>query len=299
MATKVGFIGLGAMGLPMASNLQRKGFDLNVYDVDPAKMDKLAALGARKAGSVAEASKGADVVVTMLPATPHVESVVLGADGVLANIDAGAVLMDMSTIDANGTDRVAKACADKGIAFTDCPVGRLVMHAERGESLFMVGADDATFAKVEPLLNAMGTAIHRCGGPGMGSRMKVINNLLLLTVAEVCAEAIALGTKLGLDIETMRDVTGATTAQNGQFHTLMVNKVLKGDIEPGFTIDLAFKDMTLAMTAAAEQRVGLPVGAAAHAVFGGARATQYASKDYSALLSLACDRAGVATPRLD
>jgi 4-hydroxybutyrate dehydrogenase / sulfolactaldehyde 3-reductase len=298
MATKVGFIGLGAMGLPMASNLQRKGFDLNVYDVDPAKIDKLAALGARKATSVAEASKGADIVVTMLPATPHVESVVLGAEGVLANIDAGAVLMDMSTIDANGTDRVAKACADKGIAFTDCPVGRLVMHAERGESLFMVGADDATFAKVEPLLNAMGTAIHRCGGPGMGSRMKVINNLLLLTVAEVCAEAIALGTKLGLDIETMRDVTGATTAQNGQFHTLMVNKVLKGDIEPGFTIDLAFKDMTLAVTAAAEQRIGLPVVSAAHAVFGGARATPYASKDYSALVALACDRAGVETPRL-
>jgi 4-hydroxybutyrate dehydrogenase/sulfolactaldehyde 3-reductase len=132
----------------------------------------------------------------------------------------------------------------------------------------------------------------------MGSRMKVINNFLLLTVAEVCAEAIALGTKLGLDIETMRDVTGATTAQNGQFHTLMVNKVLKGDIEPGFTIDLAFKDMSLAMTAAAEQRIGLPVGAAAHAVFGGARATDYAAKDYSALLSLACDRSGVATPRL-
>jgi len=119
-----------------------------------------------------------------------------------------------------------------------------------------------------------------------------------LTVAEVCAEAIALGTKLGLDIETMRDVTGATTAQNGQFHTLMVNKVLKGDIEPGFTIDLAFKDMGLAMTAAAEKRVGLPVGAAAYAVFGGARATDYASKDYSSLLSLACERAGVETPRL-
>jgi 4-hydroxybutyrate dehydrogenase/sulfolactaldehyde 3-reductase len=227
-----------------------------------------------------------------------VEAVVLGPDGVLANIDPSAVLMDMSTIDANGTDRIAAACADKGVAFTDCPVGRLVLHAERGESLFMVGAEDAVFARIEPLLNAMGTAIHRCGPPGMGSRMKVINNFLLLTVAEVCAEAIALGTKLGLPIETMRDVTAATTAQNGQFHTLMVNKVLKGDVEPGFTIDLAFKDMGLAMTAAAERRMGLPVGAAAYAVFGGARAGAYAGKDYSALLELACERAGVETPRL-
>ena len=298
MGTKVGFIGLGAMGLPMASNLQRKGFELTVFDVDAAKIDKLAELGARKASSLAEASKGVEIVVTMLPATQHVEAVVLGPDGVLANIDQGTILMDMSTIDANGTDRIAKACAEKGIAFTDCPVGRLVLHAERGESLFMVGADDGTFARIEPLLNAMGTAIHRCGPPGMGSRMKVINNVLLLSVAEVCAEAISLGTKLGLDIETMREVTGATTAQNGQFHTLMVNKVLKGDIEPGFTIDLAFKDMGLAMAAAAEQRVGLPVVAAAYAVFGAARATPYASKDYSALLSFACDRAGVETPKL-
>jgi 4-hydroxybutyrate dehydrogenase/sulfolactaldehyde 3-reductase len=299
MATKVGFIGLGAMGLPMASNLQRKGFDVNVYDIDQAKMDKVAALGARKAASISEASRGADVVVTVLPATQHVEAVVLGEDGVLAHIDPGAVLMDMSTIDANGTDRVAAACAAKGIAFADSPIGRLALHAERGESLFMVGADDATFARIEPLLKAMGTDIHRCGTPGMGSRMKLINNFMLLSTAQIVAESIALGTKLGLDVQTMHDVTGNTTARNGQFQVLMVNKVLKGDIEPGFTIDLAFKDMTLAMNAAAENRIGLPVGAAAHAVFGGARATEYASKDYSALLSLACERAGVKTPRLD
>lgn len=299
MGTKVGFIGLGAMGLPMASNLQRKGFELTAYDIDAAKVEALVALGAKPAASVADACREADIVVTMLPATPHVEAVVLGADGVLANIRPSAVLMDMSTIDANGTDRIARACADKGIGFADCPVGRLVMHAERGESLFMVGAEDDVFARIEPLLNAMGTAIHRCGKPGMGSRMKLINNFLLLTVAEVCAEALALGTKLGLEVETMRDVTAATTAQNGQLHTLMVNKVLKGDVTPGFTIDLAFKDMTLAMTAAAEQRIGLPVGAAAHAVYGGARATDYASKDYSALLDYACERAGVTPPRLD
>jgi len=282
----------------MAANLQRKGFDLVVFDLEPARAERVVALGARLAGSVADAVRGAEIVVTMLPATPHVEAVVLGVDGVLAHIDPRAVLMDMSTIDANGTDRIARACNERGIAFTDCPVGRLVLHAERGESLFMVGAEDETFARVKPLLDAMGTAIHRCGAPGMGSRMKLINNFLLLSVAEICAEALALGTKLGLGIETMRDVTGATTAQNGQLHVLMVNKVLKGDTTPGFTIDLAFKDMTLAMTAAAEQRIGLPVGAAAHAVYGGARAGDYAGKDYSALLDYACERAGVAPPRL-
>ncbi|GLV27178.1 NAD(P)-dependent oxidoreductase [Sphingobium sp. Cam5-1] len=299
MTTKIGFIGLGAMGLPMSSNLQRKGFAVTVYDIDAEKMDKVAALGAAKAASVAEASRGQDIVITVLPATQHVEAVVLGEDGVLANIDAGSLLMDLSTIDSKGTDRVAAACREKGISFVDSPIGRLSFHAERGESLFMVGAEDADFARVEPALKAMGTDIYRCGKPGMGSRMKIINNLMLLSTAQIDAECIALGTKLGLDIQTMHDVTGGTTARNGSFHVLMANKVLKGDVEPGFTIDLAFKDLTLAMNAAAENRVGLPMGAAAHAAFGGARATDYATKDYSALLDYACRNAGIKTPRMD
>lgn len=298
MTIKVGFIGLGAMGLPLAKNLQRKGFDVNAYDIDQARAYAIVELGGRKAASVAAASQGADIVITCLPATPHVEAVVLGTGGVLENIGQQSLLLEMSTIDANGTDRVAKACADKGIAFVDSPIGRLVLHAERGESLFMVGASDDDYARVEPLLNAMGNAIYRCGGVGMGSRMKVVNNFLLLTIAEVSAEAVALGTKLGLDIDTILKVTGNTTAQNGQLHTLMVNKVLKGDTEPGFTIDLAFKDMTLAMTAAGERRLGLPVGAAAHAVYGAARATDLATNDYSALLEHACRNAGIATPRI-
>lgn len=300
MSITIGYIGLGAMGLPLAGHLVRKGYDVIACDIDPSRVDTIVALGGRKAGSIAEAARGVDVVITCLPATPHVEAVVLGPDGALAQMAPGTLLMDMSTIDANGTDRVAKACAAKGVAFVDSPIGRLVLHAERGESLFMVGADDAAFARVEPLLKAMGKDIMRCGGPGMGSRMKLVNNFLLLTIAEVSAEAVALGTRLGLDIDTILKVTGATTAQNGQLHTLMVNKVLKGDTAPGFTIDLAFKDMTLAMTAAAEYRMGLPVGAAAHAVYGGARAVpEFATKDYSALLEWACRNAGIETPRTD
>lgn len=124
MAIKVGFIGLGAMGLPMVSNLQRKGFDLNVYDIVQAPVDKLVKLGARKAATVAEAARNTDVVVTMLPATQHVETVVFGTEGVLASIGRGSILVDMSTIDAKGTDRVAEACMEYGIGFTDCPVGR-------------------------------------------------------------------------------------------------------------------------------------------------------------------------------
>ena len=296
---KIGFIGLGAMGLPMASNLVRKGFQVVAYDIDAEKIARLVALGATSAGSITEASAQADIVITMLPATAHVEAVVLGDQGVLSVLRSGKVLMDMSTIDPKGTDRLVSACAEKGIRFIDTPVGRLVSHAERGESLFMVGGDDETFAAVEPLLNAMGTAIHRCGPAGMGQRMKVINNFMLLTTAQVVSEAIALGTKLGLDIDTMKSVTGSTTANNGQFQIALATKVLNGDLAPGFTIDLAFKDMSLAINAAAENRIGLPVGSAAHAVFGAARASDLHDKDYSALLEYACRLAGVQTPRLD
>jgi len=297
--TRIGYIGLGAMGLPLARHLQNAGHAVTAYDIDPNRAEAIVALGGSKAATVADAVRGADVIVTCLPATPHVEAVVLGPEGVLAHAAPGALLLEMSTIDANGTDRVASACAQKGVAFVDSPIGRLVLHAERGESLFMVGADDADFARVEPLLRAMGKDIYRCGGQGTGSRMKLVNNFLLLTIAEVCAEAVALGTKLGLDIDTILEVTGGTTAQNGQLHTLMVNKVLKGDTAPGFTIDLAFKDMTLAMTAAAEQRMGLPVGAAAHAVYGVARAGDFAGQDYSALLDFACRNAAIDSPRTE
>lgn len=297
---RVGYIGLGAMGFPLARHLLAAGYQVAAFDIDPARVDAFVRLGGQKAATVADAAHDADIVITCLPATLHVEAVVLGPDGALAHMAPGSLLLEMSTIDANGTDRVAQACEARGVAFVDSPIGRLVLHAERRESLFMVGATDADFARVEPLLKAMGKDIMRCGGRGMGSRMKLVNNFLLLTIAEVSAEAVALGTRLGLDIETILNVTGSTTAQNGQLHTLMVNKVLKGDTTPGFTIDLAFKDMTLAMTAAAENRMALPVGAAAHAVYGGARALpEFAARDYSALLDWACRNAGIATPRTE
>lgn len=298
MPEKFGFVGLGAMGFPMAANLVRKGFDVTGFDVDADKIAKLQVIGARAGKSIADTVAKADVVVTMLPATRHVESVVLGNEGILVHMSPKAVLMDMSTIDPAGTDKVAAACAAKHIAFTDCPVGRLVMHAERGESLFMVGGEDATFERVERLLLAMGNSINRCGPVGMGTRMKVVNNYMLLVTAQIVSEAIVLGTKLGLDIETMKSVTGSTTANNGQFQIALAAKALIGDIEPGFTIDLAFKDLSLAMSAAAENRVGLPVGAAAYSVFGAMRGTRFATKDYSSLLLYACELAGCESPLL-
>lgn len=298
MTNSIGFIGLGAMGLPMASNLVRKGFNVIGFDIDSRKIDELVNLGAKGTSSVSETVQGAEIVITMLPATPHVEQVMFGSNGVLASVGPKTVVMDMSTIDPHETDRVAAACKERGIDFVDAPVGRLASHAVRGESLFMVGAYDGAFGRVEPLLNAMGTTTYRCGPPGSGARMKIVNNFLVIVSAQMNAEAITLGTKLGLDIDTMKTVFSGTTATNGQFQIAFASKTLRGDITPGFTIDLAYKDLNLAMAAAAECRIGTPLGDAAHAVLGSARGTGFASKDFSGLLDYACQLAGITTPQL-
>lgn len=289
----IGFIGLGAMGLPLASSLVRKGFSVAGYDINAAQLAKLVELGARKGSSAEDVVKDADIVLTVLPATQHVDAVVLAPNGILEHMPQGSLLMEMSTIDPTGTDRVAAACQAKGIAFIDAPIGRLVSHAERGESLFMVGGDDDAFNRVEPLLNAMGTSIHRCGKAGMGIRMKLVNNNMLLVTAQVVSESLTLGSKMGLDMDTMKAVCSSTTAQNKQLDIALSTKVLQGDIEPGFTIDLAHKDIGLAVNAANAERIGMPTSTAAYAALSAARGSQYANKDYSALLLYAMDQAGI------
>lgn len=299
MTGKIAFIGLGAMGQPMAANILKSGIELTVFDIDSERMTPLHNLGAKFAASVADAAKDAGIVVTMLPATAEVDEVVLQADGVLDTLEAGSVLMDMSTIAPLGTDKVAAACSKRGVAFIDAPVGRLASHAIAGESLFMIGCDDeAAYARVTPLLEAMGSTIHRCGGVGAGIRTKVVNNFLILSITQVNAEALTLAAKLGLDVGVLKEVNAGTTGTNGQLHVNFATKVLKGDIEPGFKIDLAHKDMGLALEAASDIRLGLPVGAAVHAVYGAARAGDYAAKDFSALLDYACDLAGIDKVRL-
>lgn len=296
---KIAFIGLGAMGAPMASNIARKQIAITAYDIVAGNLAKVAEAGATAAASMQDAAADADVVITMLPATQHVLDAATGPDGILSRMKPGGLYIDMSTIAPSGTDRLIAACAEKGIRFIDAPVGRLVSHAIAGESLFMVGCDNETdFAEAKPLFDAMGTTIIRCGEPGTGIRIKIVNNFQILSIAEVTAEALVLAAKLGLPIEKVKEINGQTTATNGQMQVNFATKSLIGDTSPGFTFDLSHKDMSLAMQAAAELRLGLPVGAAVQAVFGAARSTEYAGKDFSALVDYAADLAGIAPPRL-
>jgi 4-hydroxybutyrate dehydrogenase / sulfolactaldehyde 3-reductase len=295
---RIGFIGLGRMGKGMASNLRRKQFPMVVNDINPAPVQELAALGAEIAGGAAELARKSDIVVTMLPSSVEVEEIVLGADGVLANAQPGALVMDMSTIDPLATDRLAERAAASGMSFVDAPVGRLAWHADRGESLFMVGAADADFRRVKPLLEAMGTTIHHCGGVGTGIRTKLVNNYLAISLCQLNAEALALAQRFGLTLERTLEVLHGTTATNGQLKINWPNKVLKGDTEPGFTIDLAHKDLSLIVSAANAAKVPMPVGAAARECFSAARAAGHGAKDFSAMVDALCEAAGIEKPRL-
>jgi 4-hydroxybutyrate dehydrogenase/sulfolactaldehyde 3-reductase len=295
---RIGFIGLGRMGGPMASNLCKKGFELLVYDVNPQALSAFAQLNSKSAPSIADIARGCDIVITMLPSSAQVEAVVLGPDGLLAAGHAGQIIMDMSTIDPNSTDLIAASASKQGMSVVDAPVGRLASHADRGESLFMVGATALDFTRVLPLLQAMGTTIHHCGEVGTGIRTKLVNNYLAVVSCQLNAEALALSQRFGLKLEKTLEVIDGTTAFNGQLRLNWSTKVLKDDISAGFTIELAHKDLSLILDAANKAKLPLPVAAAAREMFSVARAGRYAQCDFSAMIDVLCDIAGIEKPRL-
>jgi 4-hydroxybutyrate dehydrogenase/sulfolactaldehyde 3-reductase len=294
----IGFVGLGRMGRPMASNLTRKGFRLAVHDINRDAVAELELLQAKGVTSVAEASRDSEIVVTMLPNSAVVTEIVAGADGILNSAKPGTLIMDMSTVSPETTDALAAKAKEKGLAFVDAPVGRLAAHADRGESLFMVGASAGDFERVKPLLEAMGNTIYHCGPVGTGTRTKLVNNLLAVASCQLNAEALALSQRFGLDLERTLDVLYGTTAVNGQLKVNWPAKVLKGDTVPGFAIDLAHKDLSLIVEAANSARVPMPMVAAAREAFSAARASGFGGQDFSAIVDALCASAGIEKPRL-
>ena len=293
----IGFIGLGAMGRGMAANCVRNGFRLSVADLRPEPVAALVAEGAR-ASTADEIATSCQVVVTVLPTGREVEQVLLAPDGLIAKATPGTLFIDLSTIEPEVTDRLHETARAAGCRALDAPIGRLAWHAERGESLFMVGGERSDFEEALPLLEAMGTTIHYCGPGGSGTRTKLVNNYLAIISCQLNAEALALAERFGLDLETTLEVIHGTTATNGQLKVNWPNKVLAGDTDPGFTIDLAHKDLSLILGAANSAKVSLPVAAAAREAFTSARARGYGGQDFSAMLDALCDAMQVARPRL-
>ncbi|MBV1694682.1 MAG: NAD(P)-dependent oxidoreductase [Hyphomicrobiales bacterium] len=292
MATKdetIGFIGLGAMGRGMAANCVRKGFSLVVHDIRPEPVAALVKLGAEAGSDVVDVARRCSIVITVLPAGKEVRELVMGSGGIFDHAKPGTLVMDLSTVDPDTTDRLHAEARRRGFKAVDAPIGRLAWHAERGESLFMVGAEPDDFARVEPLLQAMGTTIHHCGPGGAGTRTKLVNNYLAITSCQLNAEALALSQRFGLDLAKTLDVIHGTTATNGQLKINFPNKVLAGDTAPGFTIDLAHKDLSLIVEAANAARLPMPLAASAREAFSAARARGFGNQDFSAMADVLCD----------
>jgi 4-hydroxybutyrate dehydrogenase/sulfolactaldehyde 3-reductase len=294
---RVGYVGLGAIGRPMAANIVKKGFPLTVFDVNPAAGDPLVALGARKAGTLAGVIESSDVVFMTVPNSPDVEQVVLGAGGLLEHARPGMMIVDCSTIYPEVTDKVAQAVQAKGLAFVDAAIGRQPVHAERGELMFMVGATDADMTRVRPILDTMGTTIVHVGPPGTGIRIKLVNNLLAAVTNMACAEAVAFALKLGLSFDRVMEVLTGTAATAGHLTITWPNKILKGDVAPGFSLKLQHKDLGLALRLA--EAVGAPMGTSGATMpcFEDLLGRGFGDKDFSAALAAACEAAGVATPK--
>ena len=271
------------MGAPMARNLLRAGFSVRVFDVNPAAKAALAKDGAVAAESPADAAKGADCSITMVPDSPQVEEALLGPNGIASTLSAGSIHIEMSTIAPAATDRFVAALRERNIEMVDAPVGRSPQHAIEGKLLIMAGATPEGLERVRPVLERLGDTIVHCGGPGMGSRMKVVNNFMSVTINVTTAEALTLAGKSGLDPELARTVMLGTVAGQGHMSTTYPAKVLRGDHSPGFMIDLAYKDLGLALDLARQLGVAVPTAEAARPVYDRARKEGHGREDWSAL----------------
>ena len=269
---RVGFIGVGNMGGPMARNLVKAGHAVKVFDVSEEAMNFAVQSGARAAKSVKDAAGGVEFVVTMLPVGDNVRAVFL-VDGVLAGADPGTVLMDCSTIDVETARAVHAAAAERGYAMLDAPVSGGVGGAETATLTIMCGGDKAIFEKARPVLQGMGKNIVYCGGPGLGQVTKICNNMVAGIISLATAEAFVMGEKLGVARQVLFDVLSTSSA--GSF-ILSRNCPAPGPVptsassngfKPGFRANLMLKDLRLSQSAAQTAGTPTPLGAAATAAY--------------------------------
>jgi 3-hydroxyisobutyrate dehydrogenase-like beta-hydroxyacid dehydrogenase len=289
----VGFIGLGTMGAPMARNVMKRGHALTVFDVVPAAVASIVAAGARAGATPKDVAAASDIVITMLPDAPDVERVALGPEGVVAGIRAGAIYVDMSTIDPATTRKVGAAIADRGAAMIDSPVGKTADAAVAGTLTLMVGGAAEVVERCRPVLDCMGTDFFHCGDLGAGQTMKLVNNLLATAVSEASIEALVAGTRSGLTLDTMMSVLRTTMAWNNALAIALPKRPLAGDFAPGFMMKLAHKDCRLALQMVEALGVEAPVGRAAFASVEEAMRRGVADDDVGALLKLREEAAGV------
>jgi 3-hydroxyisobutyrate dehydrogenase-like beta-hydroxyacid dehydrogenase len=258
--TRVGYIGLGLMGKPMARNILRAGYPLTVYNRTRSKAEDLAAEGVTVAGSIAELARQVDVVCSCVTGPRDVEAVYLGEGGVLSGARPGTLLIEMSTIDPGTHQRVAQAARERDCAYLDAPVSGGVTGAREGTLTIMCGGETATFEQARPLLETMGRSLYHCGQSGAGAAAKLINNFISASTAVAVCEGLVLGVKAGLDVAQLHELLMSASAGSKTLAGFK-DTALQGNFEPGFTIDNMEKDVTLAGQLARELGVRFLAGA--------------------------------------
>ncbi|MFQ5706827.1 MAG: NAD(P)-dependent oxidoreductase [bacterium] len=242
---KIGFVGLGIMGKSMSLNLLQAGFDLTVWNRTQAKTEPLRDAGARVAASLPQVAERSEVIVTMVTDTPDVEEVVFGARGLVGELSAGKILVDMSTISPESTEEFAQRLQAKGCDMLDAPVSGGDTGAKNGTLTIMVGGKKDIFEKCLPVFKAMGKHIVWCGGHGDGQRVKMINQILCGLHAVALSEAFVLAEKVGLDLEVMHKVVSSGAAGSWALDNYGP-RVLQGDFAPGFKLSMQQKDLRIA-----------------------------------------------------
>ena len=289
---RVAFIGLGHMGAPMARNLLKAGHDLICFDVVAANLEALRAAGARSATSPGEAAAGAEMVITMLPSSPHVKAVYLGDNGILGGVARGVPLIDSSTIDPHTAREVAARAVAQGNPMADAPVSGGTGGAEAGTLTFMVGAAAELFDTVLPLLKQMGKNVVHCGASGTGQVAKICNNMLLGITMLGVSEAMNLGAALGIDPKVLAGIINTSSGRCWSSDTynpypgVMDNVPAARGYTGGFAVDLMLKDLGLATDAARQAKQAVILGGVAQQLYQSFSAQGGGAQDFSAIINL-------------
>jgi 3-hydroxyisobutyrate dehydrogenase len=293
---KLGFIGLGNMGAPMARNLLKAGHELTIYDVVQANVDTLVAQGEGRVTAVtspaAILSNGAEAIITMLPAAQHVKTVYLGENGILTTAVKGIILIDSSTIDPMSAREVAAAASSKGALMLDAPVSGGTGGAEAATLTFMVGGDEQQYLRFKDILSCMGKNIVYCGGSGNGQVAKVVNNMLLGISMIGTAEAMSLGVSLGMDPKTLAGIINTSSGRcwssdtYNPFPGVLENVPSSRGYTGGFGADLMLKDLGLATEAAKSAKQPVPLGGLAQQMYQTLSLQGKGHLDFSAIIQL-------------
>ena len=290
--TKIGFIGLGIMGLPMSKNLLKAGYELVVHDVNREPVQELVAAGAQEAFSPQEVAQESAVIITMLPDSPYVELVALGPDGLAKGVSAGDIFVDMSTIAPSVAVRVAEALAQKGVCCLDAPVSGGDVGAVNASLSIMVGGDTATFDEVYPMFEALGQTVTLCGPNGAGQTVKACNQIQVALNFAGMAEALVLGAKAGVDPAIIVQVLSGGYAQS-RVMDVRGPRAIRGDFQPGFKSRFHFKDLNIILKTGLDYGVPLPVTGLVHELFAAMLAAGRGDLDHSGIITVLEDLAKV------